>query len=68
MFSDDDAVEHDDPDHSGDEERFLMLGLSSRLRVLVVSYCYRAEGSVLRIISARKATRTEYEVYTGGNR
>ena len=49
----------DDPDHSGDEERFLMLGLSSTLRLRVVSHCYRGEDNVIRIISARKATADE---------
>jgi uncharacterized protein len=47
----------DDPDHSEDEERFILLGLISNLRVLVVVHCYRASGNVIRIISARKATR-----------
>ncbi len=46
-----------------DEERFLLLGLSSSLRLLVVAHCYRAEGNVIRIISARKATREEQTYY-----
>jgi hypothetical protein len=59
VFFDENAYEFGDPDHSEDEERFLMLGLSSRLRILVVSYCYRSNESVIRIISARKATKKE---------
>ena len=53
----------DDPDHSVDEERFLLLGLSSSLRLLVVAHCYREAGGIIRIISARKATREEQGFY-----
>lgn len=63
VFSDERARLIDDPDHSEDEERFLLLGLSSSLRVLVVAHCYRAEGDVIRIISARRATREEEACY-----
>jgi uncharacterized DUF497 family protein len=63
VFSDDRARLIDDPDHSEDEERFILLGLSSSLRVLVVVHCYRARGNVIRIISARKATREEQRYY-----
>ena len=52
-----------DPDHSIDEERFVLLGYSSSLKLLVVCHCYRAEGRVIRIISARKATRQETQIY-----
>jgi hypothetical protein len=52
-----------DPDHSEAEERFLLLGLSEKLRLLVVCHCYRSEEGVIRIISARKATRREWAVY-----
>jgi uncharacterized protein len=62
-FSDERARLIDDPDHSEDEERFLLLGLSSSLRLLVVAHCYRADGGVIRIISARKATREEQAHY-----
>jgi uncharacterized DUF497 family protein len=48
----------DDPDHSEDEARFLLLGVSAALRVLAVVYCVRGTGSVIRLISARKATRS----------
>jgi len=64
LFFDENGIEFFDPDHSGDEERFLMLGLSCRLRILVVSYCLRREGSEIRVVSARKATRREQRVYT----
>ena len=64
VFSDDRARLIDDPDHSEDEERFLLLGLSSSLRLLVVAHCYRAGGNVIRIISARKATADEQNDYS----
>ena len=63
MFFDEQARLKDDPDHSQDEERFLLLGLSSTLRLLVVSHCYRGEDNVIRIISARKATAKESKSY-----
>ncbi len=62
-FSDDDALLLDDPEHSDDEERFVLLGLSATLRVLVVCHCYRRSGDVIRIISARKADRGEQATY-----
>jgi len=65
-FFDDDAIVFDDPDHSDDEERFLLLGLSSSAKVLVVVHCLRDRGDTIRIISARKATRTEHEAYARG--
>jgi len=63
VFTDDRAILIDDPDHSADEDRFLLLGLSSVLRVLVVCHCYRGGGSVIRLISARRADRQERENY-----
>ena len=63
VFTDERARLIDDPDHSEGEERFLLLGLSSTLRLLVVAHCYRGEGNVIRIISARKATREEQANY-----
>jgi len=63
VFADERARLIDDPDHSADEDRFLLLGLSSSLRVLVVAHCYREAGGVIRIISARKATREEQRFY-----
>ncbi len=66
VFFDENAIEYFDPDHSESEDRFLLLGLSSSLRILVVSHCYRKRESLIRIISARKATKKEQKVYTGG--
>jgi len=63
VFSDEHALLIDDPDHSDDEERFVLLGLSQSLRLLVVVHCYRAEGKVIRIISARKADAHERSIY-----
>lgn len=68
VFFDENAVEFFDPDHSEREDRFLMIGLSYRLRMLVVSYCYRQCDSEIRVISARRATKKEQKAYTGGNR
>ncbi len=63
VFLDDHALRFFDPDHSEDEDRFLMLGLSFTLRILVVCHCYRERDGLIRIISARKATRQEGEHY-----
>jgi uncharacterized protein len=52
-----------DPDHSDEEDRFILLGMSWSLRLLVVCHCYREPSSVIRIISARKATRAERAQY-----
>ena len=52
-----------DPDHSDDEERFILLGLSIEVRLLVVVHCFRDENETIRIISARKATKTEAKAY-----
>ena len=65
VFFDENALEYYDPDHSQDEDRYLLLGLSYRLRILVVSYCFRKNDSEIRIISARKATKKEQKAYTG---
>jgi uncharacterized DUF497 family protein len=62
-FLDDNARVIPDPDHSDDEERFVLLGLSISLRVLVVCHCYRQSGEVICIISARQADRDEIEQY-----
>ena len=63
VFFDERARLIDDPDHSEEEERFVLLGLSSKLRLLVVCHCYRDEREVIRIISARKATSHEAKHY-----
>ncbi len=65
VFFDDHAVEFRDDEHSGWEDRFLILGLSADLRMLMVCYCERRGGDVIRIISARKATKREVGFYTG---
>jgi uncharacterized DUF497 family protein len=59
VFLDENAMRFFDPDYSANEDRFLMLGISFRLRVLVVCHCYRVSDSVIRIISARKADKGE---------
>ena len=61
VFYDEHAIEFFAPDHSDREDRFIMLGLSFKLRLLVVCHCVREAQSVIRIISARKATRREAE-------
>ena len=63
VFADESARLIDDPDHSVDEDRFILLGLSSSLRMLVVCHCYRADGNLIRIISARKAEGRERNSY-----
>ena len=63
VFLDENAIRFFDPDHSQDEDRFLMLGMSFKLHVLVVCHCYRQEDSVIRIISARKANKQEQSDY-----
>ena len=63
VFFDDNALLVGDPDHSEDEDRFLLLGLSIRFRALVVCHCYQETKEVIRIISARKADREEREAY-----
>jgi uncharacterized protein len=66
VFFDDFAVQFFDEEHSKNAERFIMLGMSSNARLLVVCHCERAGGEVIRIISARKATRGESAFYRGG--
>ncbi len=64
VFYDAEALLRDDPDHSEEEDRFVILGLSSKANLLVVCHCYRASDTVIRIISARKATKTESGFYS----
>ena len=64
VFYDENALLMGDPDHSETEERYLALGFSSAARALVVCHCLREAGDVIRIISARKATRHERAQYT----
>jgi len=63
VFYDDNARLIHDPDHSEEEERFLILGLSEKLNMLVVCHCYRENDEIIRIISARKATKNEKMQY-----
>ena len=63
VFLDDYAVQFWDEEHSQDEERFLLLGLSSKMRILLVVHCFREEDAIIRIISARKATKNESKEY-----
>ena len=65
VFYDDYAQLIPDPDHSAKEERFVLLGRSSILRLLVVCHCYRVSDSAIRIISARRATKHESRLYPG---
>ena len=62
-FYDENAIQFFDPDHSTDEDRFILLGMSFRLRVLVVCHCFRESETVVRIISARKADKAEERDY-----
>ncbi|MEX2157465.1 MAG: BrnT family toxin [Gemmatimonadales bacterium] len=63
VFADEHARLLDDPEHSEDEERFILLGLSSRFRVLVVVHTHRGDEDVIRIISARRASKAERTYY-----
>ncbi len=63
VFYDENARIIDDPDHSENEERFIILGFSYKLNLLMVSHCYRSSKDTIRIISARKATKLESKQY-----
>jgi len=63
IFTDEHARLIDDPEHSADEERFILMGLSAKLRILVVVHSYRESEEIIRIISARKASRKERDTY-----
>ena len=63
VFFDERALLIADPDHSKQDERFILLRLSNALRTLVVCHCYGQEGDVIRLISARRADRQEREKY-----
>ena len=66
IFLDENAILFDDPEHSDEEERFLLIGMSSHANICIVSHCYRKSDTVIRIISARKATKKESERYAEG--
>lgn len=63
VFDDENAILFDDPDHSTEEDRFILLGMSYYANLLIVCHCYRGENDVIRIISARKATKREAMQY-----
>lgn len=65
VFFDENARFEHDPDHSSEEDRFLLLGVSYAFRVLLVVHSYREENEVVRLISARKATKSERKQYEG---
>jgi uncharacterized protein len=64
-FYDPNARIIDDPEHSNSEDRFILLGLSQNLNLLIVCHCYRSKDEIIRIISARKATKQETSNYGG---
>jgi uncharacterized DUF497 family protein len=63
VFFDENAILFDDPEHSEYEERFMLLGMSETANVCIVCHCYRESDTVIRIISARKATKKEVDRY-----
>jgi uncharacterized DUF497 family protein len=63
VFLDENALMIHDPDHPEDEDRFVLLGLSVKIRLLAVCHCYRKSDEGIRIISARRATRSEQRRY-----
>ena len=65
VFYDDSAIQFWDKDHSDVEDRFLLLGRSSKMRILLIVHCFREPESVIRIISVRKATKAESKQYQG---
>ena len=68
VFFDEKAREFFDPDHSDEEDRFLLVGRSYRLRILLICHCYREGERMIRIISARRATRSERSAYQRGQK
>ena len=63
VYYDERALLINDPDHSLEEERVIILGMSIRANLLIVCHCCRSEENIIRIISARKATKTESSYY-----
>lgn len=66
IWADTHATEFFDPEHSTDEDRYVRIGFSTKQKLLLVIFCERNDGNVIRIISARKATRHEMEQYEEG--
>ena len=62
-FYDEHALQFFDPEHSEDEDRFILLGTSFKLNPLVVCHCFRQDEKIVRIISARKADKDEAKAY-----
>ena len=67
VFDDEDAILFDDPDHSLEEDRFLILGITQKERLCIVSHCYRGKNDIIRLISARKANKKEISIYNDYN-
>lgn len=65
VFLDENGLLIGDPDHSDEEDRFILLGMSVSLKMLVVCHCYRSENETIRIISARRANKREATAYKG---
>ena len=63
MFYDDAVILFDDPEHSIGEERFLIIGIIKTSKICIVSHCYRESDSIIRLISAREATKNEKRIY-----
>ena len=63
VFYDENGLHMPDPDHSRDEDRFVLIGMSQQIRMVVVCHCYRKNDSIIRLISARKATKQERKSY-----
>jgi len=63
VFYDENAIQYFDPDHSQDEDRFILLGMSIKPQILVVCHCFRESETSVRIISARKADKSEQNAY-----
>ena len=66
VFEDENAILFDDPDHSLDEDRFLIIGAIRSTKIYIVSHCYRDNDNVIRLISAREATKNEKRIYQEG--
>ena len=66
VFLDERALLFDDPEHSEEEDRFLLLGMSEDANLCIICHCYRESDTVIRLISARKATKKESERYVRG--
>lgn len=63
VFLDEQALLSHDPDHSDEEDRYLLIGLSNQPRALTIAHCYKEEDSIIRIISARKSNKKEIALY-----